>query len=200
MASGSAGAPSIGTAIDLQLEHERSEAERRPAPVGSESGLVSDFADGTLSARFGAGWRIATDSDRGGRSTAEIQVVPEGANRGTGSLLITGEVTGDIPLALAGAVYFPGSAPLEPANLSAKTGLTFWAKGDGKTCRVLFFAQGMPLPSSMPFVAGAEWRQISVNFAHLPTPIDLHALLAVSFVAGPGAGRFAFQIDEVRFV
>jgi Complex I intermediate-associated protein 30 (CIA30)/Amidohydrolase family len=194
-----------GSAVDrqgyrLQVEQECNEAARRPAPVGSESGLVSDFEDGQLSARFGSGWHVTTDGDRGGRSTAEIQVVPEGANGGRGSLLITGRVAGDIPLAWAGAIFFPGSAPREPANLSAKAGLTFWAKGDGKTYRVIFFAQGMPLPAIVPFVASSQWRQISVDFSHLPTAIDTHALQGVSFVASPDAGQFAFQIDEVRFV
>jgi imidazolonepropionase-like amidohydrolase len=194
-----------GSAVDrqgyrLRVEQERNAAERRPAPVGSESGLVSDFADGTLSARFGSGWQVTTDRDRGGRSTAEIRVVPEGANGGNGSLLITGHVAEDIPLAWAGAIFFPGATPREPANLSAKAGLTFWAKGDGKTYRVMILAQGVQLPTIVPFVASSAWRQISVDFSHLPTPIDTHALLGTALVAGPDVGQFAFQIDEVRFV
>ncbi len=78
-----------------RLEQERSEAERRPAPVGSESGLVSDFEDGQLGARFGSGWQVTTESEGSGHATAQMQVVPEGANGGKGSLLITGEVGGD---------------------------------------------------------------------------------------------------------
>jgi imidazolonepropionase-like amidohydrolase len=183
-----------------QVEQERGEAERRPAPAGSTSGLVSDFEDGTTSVRFGFGWQVTTDRDRGGRSTAEIRVVPEGANGGSGSLLITGDVTGDIPVSWAGAVFFPGNTPREPANLAVKVGLTFWAKGDGKTYRIMMLAEGTPLPTVVLFVARAEWQQIRIDFAHLPTPLDLHALLGVAFVASPGAGRFAFQIDEVRFV
>lgn len=194
-----------GSAVDrqsyrLQLEQERRAAERRPAPVGSESGLVSDFEDGQLSVRFGSGWHVRTDGDQGGRSIAEIQVVPDGANGGTHSLLVTGNVMGETPRSWAGAIFFPGSAPWEPANLSAKGGLTFWAKGDEKTYLVMLFAQGTPLPTIVPFVASSAWRQINIDFAQLPTPMDTHALLGVSFVASPGAGRFAFQIDEVRFV
>ncbi len=110
-----------GIAVDrhsyrVHLEQERREAELRSAPAGSESGLVSDFEDGRLSARFGSGWQVTTDSERGGVSTAQVRVVPEGANGGKGSLLITGEVAGDIPLSWAGAVFFPGEKPWEPAN------------------------------------------------------------------------------------
>lgn len=65
-----------------RLEQERSEAERRPAPVGSESGLVSDFEDGQPGARFGSGWQVTTESKGSGHATAQMQVVPEGANGG----------------------------------------------------------------------------------------------------------------------
>src|SRR2546425_5428900 len=65
--------------------------ETRTSPIGSESGLVSDFEDGTTHTLFGSGWAISTDSIRGGHSTAQYTVVPEGANGGKGSLLVSGE-------------------------------------------------------------------------------------------------------------
>ena len=194
-----------GVAVDRQtyrvhLEQERRQAELRSAPPGSESGLVSDFEDGRLSARFGCGWQVTTDSESGGVSTAELQVVPEGAKGGKGSLLISGEVVGDMPLARAGAVFFPGEKPWEPANLSGKQGISFWAKGDGKTYRLAIYAQGLALPAFIPFVAGPQWQPIKVDFSHLRQAIDTQTLQGVLFVAGPGADRFAFQIDEICFV
>jgi hypothetical protein len=30
-------------------------------------------------------------------------------------------------------MYFPGPAPMQPANLSSKKEISFWAKGDGKS-------------------------------------------------------------------
>lgn len=101
---------------------------------------------------------------------------------------------------LAGAVFFPGEKPWESANLSGKKGITFWAKGDGKTYRVGIFAQGMTLPTVIPFVAGLEWQPIKVDFSQLRHQIDTQALQEVSFVASPGAGRFVFQIDDICFV
>ena len=187
----------------VRLEQERSEAERRPAPVGSESGLVSDFEDGQPGAHFGSGWQVTTESEGSGHSTAHMQVVPEGANGGKGSLLIIGEVGGDTPLSWAGAVFLPGETPWEPANLSEKKGLTFWAKGDGKTYRVMLFAGRMgkaSLPTVIPFVADEQWQQIRVDFSQLRYQIDMQALLGVAFVAGPPAGQFVFQIAQVRFV
>jgi len=178
-----------------RLEQERSEAERRPAPVGSESGLVSDFEDGQLGARFGSGWQVTIESEGSGHATAQMQVVPEGANGGKGSLLIIGEVGGDTPLSWAGAVFLPGETPWEPANLSEKKGLTFWAKGDGKTYRVMLFAGRMgkaSLPTVIPFVADEQWQPIRVDFSQLRYQIDMQALLGVAFVASPPAGHFVF--------
>ena len=186
-----------------RLEQEHSEAEHRPAPVGSESGLVSDFEDGQLAARFGSGWQVTTESEGSWRSTAQMQVVPEGANGGKGSLLISGEVRGESPLSWAGAVFLPGETPWEPANLSEKKGLTFWVKGDGKTYRLMIFAGRMgkaSLPTIIPFMADGRWQPISVDFSHQRYQIDTQALLGVAFVAVPPAGQFVFQIAHVRFV
>ena len=51
----------------------------RRAPAGSESGLVSDFDDGSTATRFRAGWSISTDAMAGGASSAEMAVVDGGA-------------------------------------------------------------------------------------------------------------------------
>ena len=89
---------------------------------------------------------------------------------------------------------------LTTSRLCMRGGNTYWAKGDGKTYRVGIFAQGMPLPTVIPFVAGLEWQPIKVDFSRLRQSIDTQALQGVSFVASPGAGRFVFQIDDIRFV
>ncbi len=194
-----------GVAVDRQayredIERQKVAAHSQPAPAGSAPGLISDFEDGTMGTRFGFGWQILADSEHGGSSSAELHVVPEGANGGKGSLLITGEVGTPSWTARAGAVFFPGSAPWEPANLSSKKALTFWAKGDGKPYRVMLLVAGNPaMPPTVTFTAGAAWQGFHFAFAQFGS-VDGSDLLGVLFTAGMIQGRFAFQIDDVRFL
>jgi imidazolonepropionase-like amidohydrolase len=174
-------------------------AAQARAPAGSESGLVSDFDDGTTATRFGAGWSISTDAMAGGASTAETVVVDGGAEGSAKSLAIRGTISDKFAQAWAGAMFSPGTQVFQPANLGAKHELRFWAKGDGKTYRVLVFAESkgvVPLPQT--FVAGAEWREITMPFASFGG-MDGHDLMAVIFVGGTAAGTFSFQIDNVSF-
>jgi imidazolonepropionase-like amidohydrolase len=192
-----------GIPIDRQsyresVEQQRRESEHLPAPEGSESGLISDFENGTTGTVFGHGWDISTDRVRGGASTAQYTVVPEGANGGKGSLLITGEVApGSTFGRWAGATFFPGFAPWTPANLSAKKGVDFWAKGDGKTYSVTIFTRNSMMPASVPFEAGAEWQHFRFPFTQFKN-VDGRDLLCIQFLAGSELGPFAFQIDDVR--
>lgn len=181
------------------LEQRQTEARRRPAPVGSESGAISDFEDGTTRTAFGIGWSISTDNAPGGGSTASFKVVPDGANGGKGSLFITGEIASKLQFAWAGAIFFPGSTPWSPANLSNKKALTFWTKGDGKAYRVMLFAESpQAMPEILSFVAGSQWQKFSFTFTQFGK-IGGHDLLGVLFAADRTPGQFAFHIDDVRF-
>lgn len=181
------------------IEQQRKEDAERKGPTGSESGLVSDFSDGTLKTLFGAGWDVTTDSVRGGDSKAQHEVVPEGANGGKGSLLISGEVGSAFPFGWAGSAFYPGITQWAPTNLSEKKGLSFWAKGDGGTYRVMIFAGSLAsIPPTVTFVADAQWKHFTFSFSDFGE-IDTHELMSVLFVAGPTPGPFTFQIDEVRF-
>src|ERR1017187_4960769 len=93
-----AGVWKLGVAVDrdayrTEMEKERAEANRPASvPPGAKLGLVSDFEDGKVSAHFGAGWQISTDSLRGGKSKASFKVVENGAQKSKGALLVEGEV------------------------------------------------------------------------------------------------------------
>jgi imidazolonepropionase-like amidohydrolase len=169
------------------------------AAPGSESGLVSDFDDGTMKAAFGAGWSVSTDSLAGGKSTASMAVGPDGASSSAGALTITGRVDGGLPYAWSGVIYYPGAAMFEPANLSAKHAIRFWARGDGQTYRVMFFSLSHGrAPLTQTFVAGGEWTEVALPFEKF-SGFDGKDLMGVCFAAGPAAGPFAFRIDGVRF-
>jgi len=167
-----------------------------PKPKGSESGVVSTFDDLKVSAHFGA-WAVLTDSVMGGKSTAAMEAVAGGANGSKGALRVAGENVKGAGFMFAGVFYSPGSGMMQPADLSDKKSISFWAKGDGKTCRLLVFTetQGQN-PTFRSFVAAPEWKQYVFPFASLGT--DGHDLSGLGFLSPAGTGKFEFYIDEVE--
>jgi beta-glucosidase len=169
-----------------------------PPPPGSESGIVSTFDDGKVAANYGS-WVVSTDTVAGGKSTAAMQVVEPGANGTKGALQITGEIVPGARFPWAGAMFAPGSAPMEPVNLSSKKGISFWAKGDGKTYALVVFTQARSGQNGMPaltiFVAGPEWKQYTFPFTVFQT--DGGDLAGLAFVHAQEPGKFQFELDEL---
>lgn len=96
-------------------------------------------------------------------------------------------------------MFSPAAAPMQPANLSSKSGLSFWAKGDGQTYRVMIYAKSKGFtPGIKTFVAGPEWKQFEFPFADF-AGVDAHGIMGVIFCGGSKPGPFDFQIDDVRF-
>ena len=196
----------VGVRVDREaarasLERARAAAAAAatPADVGGD-GKVSDFDDGTPKAAFGSGWQVSTDSIAGGKSAATLKVVPGSATGSHGgSLAVTGTIAPGLAYAWAGAMFSPGPTPMTPANLSSHKAIHFWAKGDGKTCRLMIFTEssGM-IPLTQTFVAGAEWKEIVVPFKAFGD-VTGKGLLAVLWAGGPAPGDFAFQLDDVSF-
>ena len=184
------------------LEKARAEAARSreaAAPSGSESGLVSDFEEEKPVSKFGSGWDVSTDSLAGGKSIAEMKIVNEGANNSRGSLMVTGEVRPGFQYPWSGVAFFPGSPPMSPANLSSKKEISFWAKGDGKTYRIMIYTKaGGYMPATREFVASQEWKQFRLKLSDFDGTQG-HDLTSVMFAGGPATGKFSFQIDNVQF-
>jgi len=170
--------------------------KKSPAPEGSESGLISDFEDGKASARFGFGWVVSTDAIRGGKSTADMKVVDSGAEGSKSALLVNGEIV-ENAISWAGAMFFPGAAPMAPVNLSARKTLTFWAKGDGHKYSVMVYsASGGYIPKVQSFTPGTEWTKVSLPLSDFET--DGHDLTGIFFGAFGGSGKFTLTIDSIR--
>jgi imidazolonepropionase-like amidohydrolase len=181
-----------------RAKQEVTSAAPAAAPSGTNMSLISDFDDGTANAKFGSGWVISTDSIAGGKSTGEMKVVDGGANGDKHALDISGLIDGGLPYAWAGVMWGPGAQPFVPVDLSSKKNITFFAKGDGKSYRVLVFtASGGRIPAMQNFTAGADWKKISTPFSAF-NGTDGHDVGAILFVGGPTAGKFDFQIDEIR--
>jgi len=168
------------------------------APLALASGNVSDFEDGTTKAAFGFGWLVSADKLAGGKSEAEIKVVAGGANGSKHSLLVEGEIRAGFVYPFAGAAFYPGAKLMQPANLSSAKSIRFWAKGDGKTYRVMVYTRaGGYVPGMQTFAAGPEWAEYA-----FPLPAfngtDGRDITSITFAAGPQPQKFSFQIDDVR--
>jgi imidazolonepropionase-like amidohydrolase len=172
------------------------QAAKTPAPAG-ELGVISDFEDNKPSSKFGAGWTISTDNIAGGKSTAEMKTVAGGANGSKFSLDVSSNVDGGLPYAWAGVMFSPGEQIFAPANLSKKKEITFWAKGDGKTYRVMIFtASGGRIPAQQTFASEKDWKQYKMPLSSF-NGTDGHDVAAILFVGGPAAGKFELRLDDI---
>lgn len=184
-----------GVAFDRAAYAARIE-EQRARRAAAESGpghgpvRISDFDDGTTAAALGAGWTPTTDQMMGGTSLVALEVRD-------GALRVTGEVKGGAPVAWAGAMFFPGTPPMTPENLSGADGLAFRARGDGRRYQVLLFHQAAGMaPVPVEFVAAEGWGEHVIPWARF-NGADGRGVMGVAFVAmQPGA--FELHLDDVE--
>jgi beta-glucosidase len=171
-----------------------------PVPPGSQQGTVSTFDDGKLAAQFGT-WMSASDSMNGGKSTSSIAIVEPGAAGTKGALQVMGEVVSGGQFPFGGVLYSPGAAMMQPANLSSKKAISFWAKGDGGTYTLLVLTEARngnsgEMPAMTTFVAGPDWKEYTLPFSTFET--DGSDLTGIGFVRTT-PGKFQFEIDQVEF-
>ena len=169
-----------------------------PAPPElAESGKVSDFEDGTPDARFGQPWSVSTDAMMGGKSTVELAVVDGGAETPAKALELRGEVVAGGPTAWAGAIFSPGARPFTATDLSAKGGVSFFARGDGRTYTVMVFAAKRGrMPSVRTFTAGPEYGRVAFTWADFDG-LDGGDVLGI-FIGASEAGKFELRVDDVE--
>ncbi|MFA9453824.1 MAG: hypothetical protein ACERK6_07895, partial [Candidatus Aminicenantaceae bacterium] len=97
----------------------------------------------------------------------------------------------------AGAFFSPGPAMMQPANLSARSSINFWAKGDGKTYSVMIFAQSLGfMPAMLSFEAGPEWKEHTFLFEDFS--IDGSDIMGIFIGGSDELGDFKLNIDNVR--
>jgi imidazolonepropionase-like amidohydrolase len=162
------------------------------------TGAISDFEDGTTKTRFGAGWSLSVDANVvGGNSDAVDAIVIGGANGSKKSLLVKGTIRNKFQYPWAGVMFSPGAATMQPANLSSKHALHFWAKGDGGTYRVMLYTKhGGYMPSIEQIEIPTVWKEYTMPFAGF-NGVDGSDVLSFVFCGGPATGPFEFQLDEV---
>ncbi len=160
-------------------------------------GLISNFDDGKTEAKYGIGFVASGDEYQGGNSKAAIKVVEGGAQRSAGALEISGTIRPGSAYPVAGTMFFPEGPPMAgEMDYSGRTELTFQTRGDGQKYLVMFFAGDVQIPSTYPFEAGAEWREVRVPLADFVP--DTRRIRAIGFMSMGPEGEFRLQIDDVN--
>jgi hypothetical protein len=146
---------------------------------------------------FGWGWSVSTDQRAGGHSVAGIALVHPGADGTHGALRVSGEIKPGFPYPWAGAIWFPGHEPMQPANLSAKKKLSFWARGKPASYSIMLESGspgGIPLYAS--FVTTPRWKEYHIPLAASFPNADWKQVYFIAFSAG-NSGKFQFDLDQV---
>lgn len=180
-----------GAALDRKPEPKTS----APAVLPLGNGMISNFDTPDEKPAFGASWQISTDSIMGGTSTATMEVVDGGANGTPKALHINAETKMGAMYPWAGAMLLLSAEPMQPVDVSAKGGLSFYAKGDTEIRVMLFATSAGRIPRITTVHAGAGWTEINLPWSAFN--VDGKDVQAFLF-CGNDKGAAGFSIDEVR--
>lgn len=146
---------------------------------------------------FGWGWSTTSDERMGGHSRASIGIVHPGVSGTHGALQVSGEIKPGFIAPWAGAIWFPGHYPTQPANLSAKKELSFWARGTpGSYNLMLSTGSANSMPLYAPFVIGKQWKEYHIPLAASFPNADWKQVVYLAFSAA-NPGKFRFELDQV---
>ncbi len=176
------------------------------APAGTvmigefEGKLLQNKQYGTLilshGHEFGWGWSTTSDQRMGGHSVASIALIHPGADDTHGALRVSGEIKAGFPYGpWAGAIWFPGREPMQPADLSAKHELVFWARGTPGNYSLMLDAGapgGIPLYAS--FITTPRWKEYHIPLATSFPNAEWKHVYYIAFSAG-NPGKFQFDLD-----
>ena len=157
-------------------------------PDGVQAGWISHFDDGTFRTAFGPSWEAFEG--------VQMKLVPNGAQGSPGAFAVSGEVESDRPgYVWPGIVFTPSGLPQVPVNLSSKTGLRFWARGDGRAYRVAI--AGAARPQEKQFQPGAAWAGEFTTRLQIFSNLDPREIQSIIFAALREFGRkFEIQLDR----
>jgi imidazolonepropionase-like amidohydrolase len=182
-----------GAMLDRKPEPKRAAVISVVPNIGD--GMISNFDSGDTKPAFGTGWAVSTDSIAGGKSEAAINIVDGGANGTPKSLHIHADTKPGFMFPWAGAMLMLGATPMQPVDLSSKSGLSFFAKGDTDIRVMLFAASSGRIPRQTTVHAGADWTAITLPWIAFNTDgKDVQMLV----FCGPDKGTVDFAIDELR--
>ncbi len=170
----------------------------RSAHAPGSPGPVAGFDQGEMAAAYGLGWQQSVDDIVGGASTVAMEVRAGGAEGTSHYLAVEGEISPAFSLPWAGAMFFPGPAPMTPLDFSGSSELAFWARGEPATYRLMMFCESLgAIPSQVTFEVTAEWSEFVLPFSSFPG-LDASGLTGILWTGGPAAGPFQFDVDQIE--
>jgi imidazolonepropionase-like amidohydrolase len=191
---------SVTAQRDRQRLHVVQEMSAKPTQALPPDGRISLLQDGRLASPFGVGWIPSTDQFAGGVSSVTLDAQPDlQAGQGGAVIAVAAAVKTGFVYPWAGAAFMPGTQPMQGADLSKATIIRFRVRGDGQQYQLTMASQGMTIPRSVPFKAGAQWQEIAIPFSAF-AGVDPAAVTMVGFNAGPQPGDYRFEIADVRLV
>jgi len=172
---------------------ERALAHRSDNARGSAPGLVSAFDDGGADATIGAGWSVSVDGIVGGDSDAAFSII-DGSK---GAMRVKGTVTDKAQRPWAGVQFSPGATPFAAADLSGAEGISFRAKGDGRTYAVIVFTRsGGFVPAFALFTPEQDaWSEHAFAWDAFGGS-DGSDVTAIIISAGLPPGAFTIDLDD----
>ena len=182
---------------------------RGGAPASLSAGLAGGFEGKLVTGKRGAqvrnhgkeigwGWMATADKRFGGHSHAAIAMAHPGADGTQGALAVSGKLESGFVAPWAGAIWFPGSHPMQPTDLSGVTTLSFKVRGKPGSYTLLLMNGSMKgAPQSATFTIGKGWTQVDMPLAKSFPGADLKHVYFVAFSAGT-YGKFDFELDQVR--
>jgi len=169
--------------------------------------MIDDFEDGDLNTNLNSPWHKISDKIAGGASSVKEEIIDGGGGGTKKSLRISGALTSDFkygPFAGLGTVFDSSGK-----NLTAYTGIRFYARGDGGTYNISVTCAAVKDHNEFgkSFVAGKTWQLHSIRFSELAqnpgwgrqvkwTGTDIRG---IDITASGDPRNFTLDIDQISF-
>jgi hypothetical protein len=181
------------------------------AQQADKTPAFADFEKGKAMTLDGGSWEVFTDASMGGKSALQISVLPSGAEESKGALKLSAKLTPDFQWGGFAGVRAWCKPDGSPKDMSAVSGVQFYARGDGKNYRVLIAKENVKEGNhfAAEFTAPTGWTLIRVPFstlAQLPYGTSVQwsptNVTGIGFLASAEPGKADernLELDNIRF-
>lgn len=178
------------------------------APVSA--GVAGDFEGKAVTGKRGGtqvhnhdkeigwGWMATADKRMGGHSRASIALTHPGADATHGALKVGGVLKSGFISPWAGAIWFPGTHPMQASDLSDIKTLTFKVRGKpGSYSLLLMSGSTKSIPQDAAFTVTKDWTKVTIPLAASFPGADFRHVYFLAFSAA-AYGKIDFELDKVQ--